>query len=390
MSKRLTKTQRKKIHNIANKYFAVILVIVLLLALVLGIAYKLGWLDKYFKKKQDVLSTAGGYVTNVSSLEDLKINFLDVGQGDCIIVELPDGKNMIIDSGQFTDAKNAIEEFTTQNNIKIFDYLLLTHQDRDHVDNMDWILENYQVNYIFRPNNYSSHSNASSLPESFNKFTEGGYVSTSATYADFLVAAYNEKCTVEVFNKSSDFSNKFIYQNKEYSYKFDFLTPTNEREKIVYDNPNDYSPIMILEYANKKVMFTGDAEEVVLEEYINTYGSTINVDVLKLGHHGSTNATSMEFVEAVDPEYAIIQCGIDNSYGHPHAETLNTLMSYDSNIKIYRNDTNGNIEISISQNSLDFQLENEDCTNNLLDGESLASIIQINFGEYLLNRKFLV
>ncbi len=75
MSKRLTKTQRKKIHNIANKYFAVILVIVLLLALVLGIAYKLGWLDKYFKKKQDVLSTAGGYVTNVNSLEDLKINF---------------------------------------------------------------------------------------------------------------------------------------------------------------------------------------------------------------------------------------------------------------------------------------------------------------------------
>ena len=79
-------------------------------------------------------------------------------------------------------------------------------------------------------------------------------------------------------------------------------------------------------------MFTGDAEEEMLEEYVETYSNTNNIDVLKVGHHGSYNATTQEFVDAIDPEFAVIQCGLYNEYGHPHAQALQILKTHDENI----------------------------------------------------------
>ena len=390
---KISKKNKNKIKKFAYRNILLVTFLIVVLVGVLLFAYFQGWLDKYLKKGGDgssFNSSAGGYVTTVQTLPDLKVNFLDVGQGDCIVIQLPDGKNMIIDSGQYSKAKTSIETFANDNHITTFDYLILTHADSDHVYNMSWVIDNYDVKYIFRPNNYSDNTISKDLPSDFNTKTDGGYVVTSQVYAKFMVSAYNEKCPVEIFNKDSDFSNKIIYGENELTYTFDFLTPVASKNSIAYPDPNNYSPIFMLEYSGKKIMFTGDAEEKMLSEYVENYGNANNVDVLKVGHHGSQNATTSQFVEAIDPEYAIIQCGLGNKYKHPHREALDRLTSYDSEMKIYRNDTNGKIVLSISNSVMNFNLEREDCSYNLTAGENMPSSLLLNFGEYLQNRRLLV
>lgn len=394
MAKKLTKIEKQKLNNLAIKHWRIVVAIFVLLAIFLTLAYFMGWLDKFFKKDPPVLSTAGGYSTTVQELKDLEINFLDVGQGDCIIIELPDGKNMIIDSGKYNSCQDVISDFTERNNIDTFDYLLLTHQDDDHAGNMNWVIDNYKVNYIFRPNNYSGHKNSEILPEEFNPNTDG-YDSNTKTYSEFMISAYNEKCTVEVFNKDSDFTNEIICDGEKYSYSFNFWTPTSDRLAIEYNDPNNYSPIMSLEYGNKKIMFTGDAELENINEYVETYGSQNNIDVLKVGHHGSENATTQAFVEAIDPEFAIIQCGLNNSYGHPHSETLGVLNSHDGGVTVFRNDTNGTITLSFGINdvinSSSFTLEKADCSGNLIPGvKPSEQELNIKYGDYINNRAMLV
>ena len=387
MPKKLTKKQKRELNNVAKRHWKAILSILLILVVLFVVAYYMGWIDllinKFFPKDDDndeiVLSTAGGYETTVTELEDLKITFLDVGQADCIIIELPDGKNMIIDSGDFNSDQSVISNYTTANNIDTFHYLLLTHQDRDHVGNMDWVLENYKVNFIFRPNTYTSHSSASSLPETFNPVinNENAYVSTSAAYAEFMVASYNEGCTVEIFNKDSDFTNTIICGEDKYSYTFDFLTPVATREQVMYENPNDYSPIFVLEYADRTIMFNGDAEVEAIEEYLTNYsGNYKNIDVLKVGHHGSSNATTAEFLSAVDPEIAIIQCGLGNDYGHPHQAVLNMLNNH-GGVDIYRTDTNGTITVNIDvSGDMDTVLTRTDMTYNNTCGDNMPNSLQ--------------
>ena len=89
----------------------------------------------------------------------------------------------------------------------------------------------------------------------------------------------------------------------------------------------------MLEYMGKRIMFTGDAEEENIAEYVAMYSNTYNIDVLKVGHHGSSNATTQPFINAIDPEYAIIQCGEGNSYGHPHKTVLDMFYNYDNLIE---------------------------------------------------------
>ena len=387
MSKKLTKKEKQKLNKIATKNWKVTVASILVVVIVLPIAYFMGWFDKLFKDDEPTLSTAGGYSTEVTQLKDLEVNFLNVGQGDCIIIELPDKKTMIIDSGENSSAKQEIIDFTEENNITVFDYVILTHQDSDHAGNMSWVIDNYECKYIFRPNNYSSHDNSSTLPAEFNTQTDGGYVSSTKTYSKFMLSSYNEKCPVEIFNKDSDFSNEIIYNGNSYKYSFNFLTPTADRDKIVYGDPNNYSPIMMLEYAGKKVMFTGDAEEDNIEEYVTTYGNQHDIDVLKVGHHGSENATTLDFITSIDPEYAVIQCGAGNKYGHPHQETLDIFGNHEGGVTIYRTDTNGLITLNIPQNNdFSFDMENDECSNNYVAGIKFKP----SYNNYIDHRKLLV
>ncbi|MBE5739073.1 MAG: MBL fold metallo-hydrolase [Clostridiales bacterium] len=410
MARRYTKKQQKEMQRVVKHHWKALLVILALMVIMLAVLYYTGVLDKIIEKLNpsatppqqeepegggdsgDGGESAGGngslnaadfknVTTTVDVLKDLEIAFIDVGQGDCIIIELPDGKNMIIDSGEYNDAKNAITAYTTANDITTFDYLLLTHQDSDHAGNMSWVIDNYEVKYIFRPNNEATHATYDAqLPDDFNY--GDGYKSTSATYGKFMLSAYNENCIVEVFNKNSDFTNTVVYGDEDYQYTFNFLTPT--LDVISYSDPNDYSPILMLEYAGKRIMFTGDAELDNLAEYVQAYGDDYNVDVLKVGHHGSSNATTLPFIQAIDPEYAIIQCGEGNSYGHPHKTVLDLFYNYDNNIDLYRTDNNGNILLTVDiLGSIVFGMENTDVSDNFtpgsVEGSSALLVMDIVF-----------
>lgn len=421
------KKRRKDIEKVADKHLLPIIFILIALMIVLTVLYFTGTLqvilDKYIfpptqeeeelgddnasdgesssdgqggsNDGQGSTSLAGkNLTTTVDTLKDLVITFLDVGQGDCIILELPDGKNMIIDSGDKSNAnKQTIADFTESKGITTFDYLLLTHQDSDHVGNMDWVIDNYEIKYIFRPNMKTvNETYAPQLPDEFN--TGSSFTTDTVIYGKFMLSAYNEGCPVEIFYKDSDFTNTILYMEETYTYSFDFLTPTAEKASdIYYKDNNNYSPVILFEYCGTKIMFTGDAEKENLGEYVLTYGNTYNVDILKVGHHGSENATTSAFVEAIDPEYAIIQCGLNNKYGHPHAEALNRLSGYDSNMIIYRTDNNGNIELTIeADGTFDFTLDVEyDAGKNLIAGVKKSSnTTALNFDIILDDRRLKV
>lgn len=284
---------------------------------------------------------------------NLNLYFIDVGQGDCIIIVFPDNKTMIIDAGDTSsDNEQKILEFAEYLNIDTFDYMLLTHADADHVGNMDFVFETFQVNHVFRPYVLSTHKDAVNLNDGINQGktqAQGGNVKSSKAYYEFLFALQNEpNCTHEYFNKDSDFSGS--YQNSDgklLEYTFDFLTPTASVNDIKYSDANDYSPIVSLTYNDTVILLTGDAETDMEDEFVASYiGNYPDCDLLKVGHHGSKTSSQQHFLNAVKPEYAIIQCGIGNSYNHPRQAVLDRLSAM--NTGVYRNDTNGDIAVSIT------------------------------------------
>ena len=150
--------------------------------------------------------------------------------------------------------------------------------------------------------------------------------------------------------EDTDFERKVIYNNKTYTYKFDFLTPVANVSEIHYSNLNDFSPIIKFEYNNYSILFTGDAEEAVEEELLSNYqASKLDVDLLKVGHHGSDSSSTLDFINAVKPEYAVISCGKGNRYEHPHKVTLDKFMAYgvSNDFALYRTDNNGTVVATI-------------------------------------------
>lgn len=247
---------------------------------------------------------------------ELRIHFVDVGQGDCIMIQLPDGKNMIIDGGD-------------------------RGSDSDHVGGLDDVIlrEDVDVKKMFVPRLTTDQI-------------------TTQVYRDFLSAIEQEKTvvegvTVEYSTVDSDF------ENLEVGYRFDFVTPTDDCYDMGIFNSaegkNSVSPIIVMEFGGKKVLFTGDANEKYTEKWFadliaaDTQHSLdyYDVDVLKVGHHGSETSTGAEFLEVVKPEYAVISYGEGNKYGHPREELLTRLRGYMPDSNIYRTAEDGTIVLSI-------------------------------------------
>lgn len=293
---------------------------------------------------------------------ELLVHMLDVGQGDCIYIQLPDGKDMVIDCANYNDdgeyEKKTFDYLDKYIEDDTVEYLMLTHCDSDHVYFMDELLERYQVEKLFMPNVLAAPGTTSKDKKALqdqiaaldtSRFIDKDTVGT-ITYAEFFIAALTEPDCEIVLNVDPDANTNSIII-EETTYRLVFYCPTQE----YYDDyglntaerKNAISPIGILEYNNRKIMLTGDSNEIN-EPLVMARTGKIDCDVLKVGHHGSETSTSNAFLDEYTFEYAIISCNsYGNKFNHPRQATLDRLKSH--NIEVYRTDNNGNIVVSVDK-----------------------------------------
>lgn len=242
---------------------------------------------------------------SAGKIKELEVHFIDVGQGDATLVKCG-GQSVLIDAGE-NDKGTLVQNYIRKQGVKKLDYLIVTHPDSDHCGGADVIITKYDVDTVIMPN----------------------YSKDTASYRD-VVRALDYKHYQVTEPKVGD-----TYRLGDA--KFTIIAPNKDD----YGNEaNNYSVGILLEHGGKKFVFTGDAEEEAERDIINN-GIDLSADVLKAGHHGSRTASMGDFVSAVCPEYAVISCGEDNEYGHPHAATLNTFRSM--GIKVFRTDEQGSL-----------------------------------------------
>lgn len=297
---------------------------------------------------------------------ELQVHFIDVGQGDCILILFPDGKDMLIDCANYnnssdyrTETLDYIDNYVTDGQL---DYLMLTHCDSDHVYFMDEVLEEYQVDNVFMPNVLATHSKVAAAgiaQEKLDMFTDKDTVET-ACYADFFIAALTEPdCTVTL-NVDPDLSTNAIVI-EETTYRLTFYCPTqeyyDESNLNSAEKKNAISPIGVLEYNDFKIVLTGDSNEINEPTFVDRVGGKLDCDVLKVGHHGSQTSSTDEFLDCITCEYAVISCNAaGNTFNHPRQATLDRFI--DRNMTIYRTDNNGNIVLSVNE-EISFVVEKE-------------------------------
>lgn len=266
---------------------------------------------------------------------ELRIHFLDVGQGDCSLIELPDGKTMLIDGG---DGKGATEKSILRylNALKIdkLDYLVATHADTDHCGGLAEIVKNKEVKKAYLP----------PVKEMVN--TE-----YAALYAQLL----KEDCDVEIATRGVRFS----VGEESNVYTLSFLYPLMEaanEENLLEKADNDCSSVLWLDYKGASALFMGDApieteNRLLFDDGLDAfsvYGVDLkSTEILKVAHHGSKNSTSLEFLQYLNVKKAFISCGENNLYGHPTTEVLQRLEMVGA--EIYRTDTDGTHIVTISE-----------------------------------------
>lgn len=266
--------------------------------LALVVAFLINHFDADDTKTTDVSVKDGDIMT---------VEFVDVGQGDCEFVELPDGKCMLIDSGEKYCA-DMVEERIKNEGYTAIDYLIVTHPHTDHMGGMSQIISDFEIGEIYMP--YAT--------------------SNTKTFENMLDAIDSKGMTINTAKAGVEISFTDEITGE-------FLAPVGNN----YDDLNNYSAVLKLTYNDVSFLFTGDAEDISENEMLENSYSSLDADVLKVGHHGSRYSTSDDFLYAVSPQYAVIECGEDNKYNHPHSETVTRLEK--SGVDIYRTDLNGNI-----------------------------------------------
>ena len=238
-------------------------------------------------------------------MDGLYVHYIDVGQGDSELV-CCNGEYMLIDAGE-PDASDAVLEYLDRHGIDKLDYLVCTHGHSDHCGGLDAVVESLEVETVFT----------------------SPYADDSPSYEIFTDAVYNAglELTVPELGES--------YRLGEAS--FSFIGPLED-----YDNLNDDSLVMRLEYGDTSFLFTGDMTSKAEKDLIND-GADLRCDVLKVGHHGSSGSSCYQFLYEAQPGIGVISCEKGNSYGHPHEETLSRLA--DADVTVCRTDLEGSIVI---------------------------------------------
>lgn len=287
----------------------------------------------------------------------LVVHYIDVGQGDCIYIAFPDGTDMLIDCGSEKGRKeyetSAISDLKELNPDGKIDRVMATHSDTDHISYLDEVLSEFQVGNVYMPNIRPKLGKSVEIKKEvvavdsldaskLKKFTDNDTIDTD-TYAEFFIAALSEpNCNITLN------IGKYEIRGQDYTFTFYCLSQEewDRRHLNNGEQINAVSPIGILEYAGRRLVFTGDSNKSNEDYYCETY-PYVDCDVLKVAHHGSRTSSSDDFLKHVKCEYAVISVGDGNSHGHPEQDTLDRLKANGIQ-KIHRTDKCGNVVLTVS------------------------------------------
>ena len=241
---------------------------------------------------------------NIDFDDDLTVLFLDVGQADSILIKSQD-EYMLIDAGNNNDGDKLVSYFNYLG-IKNFKYVVGTHAHEDHIGGLDSVIKQFNIENFYMPNT----------------------ATTTQTFLDVLNALEKKKIAL----KTPEVGTKLKLGNSE----IEVLSVKNKAEEL-----NDTSIVLRLVYKNVSFLFTGDATSNVEKEILN---KNITSTVLKVGHHGSKYSNSAAFIKKVNPKYAVISCGLNNEYYHPHQVVLDKFNAL--NTQIFRTDQLGTIVLT--------------------------------------------
>lgn len=234
---------------------------------------------------------------------NMAVHFIDVGQGLAILVQ-SGGENLLYDGGNRSHADEVVQYLKNQQ-VETINYMISSHYDEDHLGGLVKCLDNFEVEHVLGSD----------------------YVHTSDLFNTFMNTATAHAIIVE-------------YPSVGDTYEFGTGSFTVMAPDGISQNSNDNSVVIRLVNGNNSFMFMGDAEETSEQDMIST-GMNLDCDVLSLGHHGSASSTSWDLLEATSPSWAVISCGLNNTYGHPAAETMGKLSDMD--IPVFRTDDQGTV-----------------------------------------------
>ena len=237
---------------------------------------------------------------------EVEFHFLDAGQGDAAIICTPQGVVLIDTSTGSFETK--LKAYLSYYHITTIDYAIFTHPHEDHIGGADMIMQEFDVKNVLIPN----------------------CTSTTKTFRNMMSAIEASDAELIIPNPGYTFSLGEV--------KMEVLAPLDK-----YDDANNASIVLRVDYGETSVLFTGDAEVESEADMLKKYkeNGRLDCDLLKVGHHGSYTSSSAAFLIAVSPEYAVISCGEGNEYGHPHAATTERLQAY--NVAISRTDREGTV-----------------------------------------------
>ena len=261
-------------------------------------------------------SGTGAPSATTQTSANVTIKFIDVGQGEAILIALPE-KTMLIDAGPTGSAPKIAQVLQELGRDKI-DYLVATHPDEDHIGGMADVISSTQIGTIYAPNKTNN----------------------TATYRKFLTAIQNNNLQITLAEAGT-----IIDQTD--SYKLEILWPKKDAN---FPDTNDYSIIIKLTVGNKTFLFTGDAPTNAI---LNSNPG--HIDVLKLSHHGSRTGTTEQLVRKLSPTYAILSYAVDNPYGHPMQSVLNALRKH--SVEVWGTGANGTITITCDGTNIDISGE---------------------------------
>lgn len=249
--------------------------------------------------------------TDSNNTDVVKVEYIDVGQADAILIE-NDKKYMLIDAGNNEDGDLLVNYFKDKN-ITDFEYVVATHPHEDHIGGMDNIIKNFNIKNYYMPDCYT----------------------TTKTFEELLDALEENNLSFE----TPDIDSEFLLGDALFKVLY---TGTDKRDL------NNTSIVLRMTYKDVSFMFTGDATNTTEKKIL---AKDLQSDVLKVGHHGSQYSTSDEFLDKVNPKYAIISVGTGNVYDHPKDITLNKLKG----IEVHRTDKEGTIRVISDGKNIDIE-----------------------------------